>query len=147
SRVLREDVENSALLFVGTEFAVWVSTNRGATWTKLNNNLPTVAVHELAIHPTAGEMVAATHGRSLWVLDVTPLRQMSADVHKVPWNLTRFASGMVGSGMYRIVLSVDGQEFTQSLHVENDPVVPNAVMTPPELGQVDKEQKQPRIDD
>jgi photosystem II stability/assembly factor-like uncharacterized protein len=82
TRVLREDVENPDLLFLGTEFACWVSINRGASWTKLNNNLPTVAVHELAIHPTAGEMVAATHGRSLWALDVTPLRQMSAAVLK-----------------------------------------------------------------
>jgi hypothetical protein len=41
----------------------------------LNTNLPTVAVHELAQHPSNGEMVAATHGRSLWILDVTALRQ------------------------------------------------------------------------
>src|SRR5262249_62096451 len=46
---------------------------------KLNNNLPTVAVHEVAIHPTAGEIVAATHGRSLWILDVTALRQMASE--------------------------------------------------------------------
>jgi photosystem II stability/assembly factor-like uncharacterized protein len=80
TKVLREDVKNANLLFLGNEFGVWVSLNRGVTWSRLNNNLPTVAVHELAIHPTAGEMVAATHGRSLWVLDVTPLRQMTADV-------------------------------------------------------------------
>jgi hypothetical protein len=51
--------------------------DRGANWTKINNNLPTVAVHELAQHPTAGEMVVATHGRSLWVLDVSALRQIT----------------------------------------------------------------------
>jgi photosystem II stability/assembly factor-like uncharacterized protein len=79
TRCLREDFKNHELLFVGTEFGVWVSLNRGASWTQLNSSLPTVAVHELAIHPTAGEMVAATHGRSLWVIDITPLRQMTAD--------------------------------------------------------------------
>src|SRR5262249_57922547 len=79
TRVLREDVDNSSLLYLGTEFACWVSVDRGRYWTKLNNNLPTVAVHEIAVHPTAGEIVAATHGRSLWVLDVTPLRQMTQD--------------------------------------------------------------------
>lgn len=78
SRCLREDIENPDLLFCGTEFAVFASLNRGKSWTKINNNLPTVAIHELAIHPTAGEMVAATHGRSLWILDVTPLRGMTA---------------------------------------------------------------------
>jgi photosystem II stability/assembly factor-like uncharacterized protein len=87
SRILREDVENSSLLFLGTEFGVWASINRGASWAKLNNNLPTVAVHDLAIHPTAGEMVAATHGRSLWIVDIAPLRQMNADILKAPAHL------------------------------------------------------------
>ncbi|HKM53214.1 MAG TPA: PDZ domain-containing protein, partial [Isosphaeraceae bacterium] len=80
TRVLREDAVNPNLLYLGTEFAVWVSLDRGQTWHKLNNNLPTVAVHEIAVHPTAGEIVAATHGRSLWILDVVPLRQMTAEV-------------------------------------------------------------------
>jgi photosystem II stability/assembly factor-like uncharacterized protein len=75
TRVLREDIENPNVLYLGAEFGVWASLSRGARWTRINNNLPTVAVHELAQHPSAGEMVAATHGRSLWVLDVTPLRQ------------------------------------------------------------------------
>src|SRR5262249_53843439 len=82
SRCLREDVQNPNLLFVGTEFATWVSIDRGVYWTKLNNNLPTVAVHDFAIHPTAGEMVAAMYGRSLWVMDITQLRQMSTEVVK-----------------------------------------------------------------
>jgi photosystem II stability/assembly factor-like uncharacterized protein len=76
TRVLREDIENSNLLYLGTEFGAWASPDRGKVWTKINSNLPTVAVHEFAQHPTAGEVVAATHGRSLWILDVTALRQM-----------------------------------------------------------------------
>lgn len=87
TRCLREDLENGNLLFVGTEFAVWASLDRGAVWTKLNNNLPTVAVHDFVLHPTAGEMVAATHGRSLWIVDITPLRQMTADVLKAQVHL------------------------------------------------------------
>jgi photosystem II stability/assembly factor-like uncharacterized protein len=87
SRCLREDIKNPNLLFLGNEFGAWVSVDRGEYWSKLNNNLPTVAVHEFAIHPTAGEMVAATHGRSLWVLDITPLRQMTADVLKAKSHL------------------------------------------------------------
>ncbi len=80
TRVLREDIENENLLYLGTEFGAWVSIDRGRSWTRFNSNLPTVAIHEFAIHPTAGEIVAATHGRSLWVLDVTPLRQMAKQV-------------------------------------------------------------------
>ena len=54
--------------------------NGGKSWTKINNNLPTVAIHEIAIHPTAEEIVVATHGRSLWVLDVSALRQVKPTV-------------------------------------------------------------------
>jgi photosystem II stability/assembly factor-like uncharacterized protein len=87
TRCLREDIKNENLLLVGTEFAAWASLNRGESWTKINNNLPTVAIHEFAIHPTAGEVVAATHGRSLWVLDMTPLRQMTAETLKAAAHL------------------------------------------------------------
>jgi photosystem II stability/assembly factor-like uncharacterized protein len=80
TRCLREDVINKDLLYLGTEFSVYVSLNRGDSWTKINNNLPTVAVHEIAVHPTAGEIVAATHGRSIWILDVSALRQIKSEV-------------------------------------------------------------------
>lgn len=79
TRVIREDIENENVLYLGCEFSAWVSIDRGRSWTKFNNNLPTVAVHELAQHPTAGEIVAGTHGRSLWIADVSALRQMSAE--------------------------------------------------------------------
>jgi hypothetical protein len=78
THALREDLKNENVLYLGSEFAIFVSVDRGQTWTRLNSNLPTVAVHEVAQHPTAGELVAATHGRSLWVLDVSALRQLSA---------------------------------------------------------------------
>ncbi len=82
TRCFREDVINPNLLYVGTEFTAWASVDRGVSWHRLGSNLPTVAVHEIAVHPTAGEIVAATHGRSLWILDVTALRQMTPEVIK-----------------------------------------------------------------
>ena len=78
TRVLREDLVNPDLLYLGTEFGAWVTLDRGTTWTELDAGLPTVAVHELAQHPTNGELVLGTHGRSLWVVDVSPLRGMIA---------------------------------------------------------------------
>lgn len=78
-KVIAEDLENPDLLFLGTEFGAWVSIDRGDSWTRFGGGLPTVAVHDFALHPTRGELVAATHGRSLWILDVTPLRQMTAE--------------------------------------------------------------------
>ncbi len=79
THVLREDATNQNVLYLGTEFSIWISVDRGETWTKLNSNLPTVAVHEIAVHGLAGEIVAATHGRSLWILDVAALRQMTPE--------------------------------------------------------------------
>lgn len=77
SRCLREDTANPNLLFLGTEFAFWVSIDRGNNWSQFNQTLPTVAVHEIAMHPDVSEIVLATHGRSLWACDVTPLRRLS----------------------------------------------------------------------
>jgi photosystem II stability/assembly factor-like uncharacterized protein len=82
ARCCCEDLKNVNILYAGTEFGAWISVNRGGSWTKMNHNLPTVAVHEFAQHPTTGEIVAATHGRSLWLLDVTALRQVTPEVLK-----------------------------------------------------------------
>jgi photosystem II stability/assembly factor-like uncharacterized protein len=79
--VVRQDLRNPRLLFVGTEFAVYASVDSGDHWSRLMNGLPTVAVHDLIIHPRDGDLIAATHGRSVWVLDdITPLQQMNDDV-------------------------------------------------------------------
>jgi hypothetical protein len=84
TRVCREDIANPNLLYLGTEFGCYASVNRGAAWTRINGEkgLPTVAVHEFAQPTTANDLVVATHGRSIWVLDVTALRQMTSDLVK-----------------------------------------------------------------
>ena len=79
TRCLREDLVNPNLLFLGTEFAFWVSIDRGQNWTQFNQNLPTVAIHEVAIHPQNGEIVVATHGRSLWACDISGIRQLKSE--------------------------------------------------------------------
>jgi hypothetical protein len=99
TRVLREDATTSEILYCGTEFGIWLSINRGETWAKLNNNLPTVAVHEIAQPTTASEIVIATHGRSVWVLDVASIRQMKPATLKdsvtlfAPATITRWHFG------------------------------------------------------
>jgi hypothetical protein len=75
--VIREDPYNRDLLFVGTDVGAYVSTNRGASWQKFMTDMPTVPVHDLKIHPRDREIIAATHGRSLWITDIAPLEQMS----------------------------------------------------------------------
>jgi photosystem II stability/assembly factor-like uncharacterized protein len=98
TRVLREDLTSSDVLYCGTEFGIWVSVNRGETWARLNNNLPTVAVHEIAQPTTAGEIAIATHGRGIWILDVNSLRQMKPEVLSAP--ATLFAPATVTRWQY-----------------------------------------------
>ena len=220
TRVLREDIVNNDVLYLGTEFGAWVSTNKGGSWTRLGGNLPTVAVHEFAQPTVANELVIATHGRSIWVTDITSLRQMKAAVlkdpatlfapspavrwrigaggespysstdrkfvgtnptrgatieymlnkkaekltvkildvtgktlrnldappkgeglHRLTWDLSgtsnqprgggggrNVGGGQVQAGMYKVVLTVDDKEFTQSLLVELDPNAPKDII-------------------
>jgi photosystem II stability/assembly factor-like uncharacterized protein len=108
ARVLREDLHNGDLLYLGTEFAAFASINRGGSWFRINGpTLPTVAVHEFAQPTTANEIVAATHGRSLWVLDVTTLRQLKDNHWKgatelfAPATVTRWQLDFTREGMFR----------------------------------------------
>jgi photosystem II stability/assembly factor-like uncharacterized protein len=78
--VVREDPHNRDLLFVGSSLGVYASIDRGKTWTKFTANLPSVPVYDLQIHPRDHELIAATHGRSFWIVDIAPLEQMSAPV-------------------------------------------------------------------
>ncbi len=76
--VIREDTKNSDLLFVGTEFAVFVSIDGGQSWERLMNGMPTVAVHDLMIHPRDNDLIAGTHGRGVWICDdISPLQQLN----------------------------------------------------------------------
>jgi len=81
SFVVREDYKNPDLLFAGTSNAVYVSLDRGENWTRFMNNMPTVEVHDLFIHPRDGDLIAGTHGRGAWICDdITPLQQLTTEV-------------------------------------------------------------------
>jgi hypothetical protein len=75
--VIREDPTNRDLLYVGTSLGAYLSLDRGATWQRFMTGLPTVPVYDLKIHPRDRELIAATHGRGLWIVDVAPLQQMA----------------------------------------------------------------------
>ncbi|HTQ85160.1 MAG TPA: hypothetical protein VMI93_03015 [Candidatus Solibacter sp.] len=85
-RVVREDPKRKGLLYAGTETGVLVSFDDGAHWQSLQQNLPTVPVHDLEVKND--DLIAATHGRSFWILDnVTPLRQVATDMAKMEAHL------------------------------------------------------------
>ena len=68
-KVIREDPGNRDLLFAGTEFGLFVSFDAGAHWMRWKDGLPTVAVDDILVHPRERDLIVATHGRSLYVLD------------------------------------------------------------------------------
>ena len=78
--VIRDDHKNPNLLFVGTEFAVYVSIDGGKSWTKMKNNMPTQPVHDLVIHPRENDLVVATHGRGIFITDISPLQELTPKV-------------------------------------------------------------------
>jgi len=78
--VIREHHRNPNLLFVGTEFAVYVSIDGGLNWTKMKNNMPTQPIHDLKIHPRENDLIVATHGRGIYIADISPLAEFTPEV-------------------------------------------------------------------
>lgn len=77
--VIREDPHHANILYVGSDYGVYVSLDYGASWNSLAGNFPTTYVHDLIIHPRDHIMVAATHGRGMWAMDVSYIQAMNAE--------------------------------------------------------------------
>ena len=81
---IREDPENPNLLFAGTEFGLFVSFNRGQNWERLKNGLPPTPVFDLQIHPREHDLILATHGRSIWIMDnITRLEEAANNENSI----------------------------------------------------------------
>jgi photosystem II stability/assembly factor-like uncharacterized protein len=85
--VIREDPVNGNLIYTGTENAVYASFDRGRNWIPLMSGIPTVAVDDLKIHPREADLIAGTHGRGIYILDVHPIQQITAAVLDKPVHL------------------------------------------------------------
>lgn len=76
-----QDLVNPELLFLGTEFGLFVSFDAGEQWTQMKGNLPDVSIREIVIHPREHDMVIATHGRGIFIIDdITPLRMITEEL-------------------------------------------------------------------
>ena len=88
TRVIREDPTRRGLLYVGTETSVYLSFDDGASWQSLQANLPAVPVYDLVIKDN--DLLAATHGRSFWILDdVTQIHQVTDDLASKSFHLMK----------------------------------------------------------
>jgi photosystem II stability/assembly factor-like uncharacterized protein len=78
ARNIKEDLENPHLLFLGTELGLFITVDGGQNWSQFTNNMPSVAVHYITIHPETNDLVMGTHGRGVIIIDdISPLRQIT----------------------------------------------------------------------
>ncbi|BDW91311.1 hypothetical protein MACH07_01430 [Flagellimonas marinaquae] len=81
ARNIQEDYENPDLLFLGTEFGLYITMDGGKNWKKFTNNMPSVAVHYIELHKKTNDLVMGTHGRGVIIIDdISPLRSINNDV-------------------------------------------------------------------
>jgi len=82
AHVIKEDTVSQRLLFVGTEFGLWISLDSGQNWAQYKGgDFPNVAVRDIVVHPRDSDLILATHGRGIWIIDdITPLRQLTPEI-------------------------------------------------------------------
>ncbi|HEX4785911.1 MAG TPA: glycosyl hydrolase [Candidatus Sulfotelmatobacter sp.] len=82
AHVIKEDTVNPNLLFLGTEFGLWISVDGGQHWAQYKgSNFPSVAVDDIAVHARESDLILATHGRGIWIIDdISPLRALTPDL-------------------------------------------------------------------
>ncbi len=81
ARSIQEDFENPDLLFLGTEFGLYITLDGGKSWSKFTNNMPAVAIHHLELHKRTNDLVMGTHGRGVIIIDdISPLRKIDQEL-------------------------------------------------------------------
>jgi len=131
ANVIVEHPDNADVLFLGTEHAAWVSTDRGAHWAKLQN-VPTTSHDDMVIHPREKDLVMGTHGNSVWILDDTRfLAEWTPEAAAAPAHLFSMAKGTLfryrKNTSYRAQADFsgenppDGVEITYRLGPGSDP--------------------------
>jgi photosystem II stability/assembly factor-like uncharacterized protein len=84
--VIKQDIVSPSLLFLGTELGLWISSDGGKQWAQYKGGqFPSVAVDDIVVHSRDSDLIVATHGRGIWVVDdITPLRNLTPDVLSKP---------------------------------------------------------------
>lgn len=103
--VVREDPVNPDLLYVGSEFGLFLSFDSGESWMAYKNDFPTIAVRDIQIHPREMDLLVGTHGRGLWVLDdMTPVQKLTPEVLASDFTLFKTRDAVLysyrGNSMY-----------------------------------------------
>ena len=117
AHVIKEDLVQKNLLFLGTEFGLYVSIDGGQAWAQFKgSHFPNVPVDDLAIQPRTSDLVLATHGRGIWIVDdITPLRSLTPDI------LTKEASFVSARPVQQRIEANGGWANGQAVFVGDNP--------------------------
>jgi photosystem II stability/assembly factor-like uncharacterized protein len=118
--VIREDHKNPSLLFVGTDFGVYGSLDGGTSWHRIRNGMTTNPVHDLAIHSRDQELIVGTHGRGIFIADISGLQTLttevlSSDAHLAP--IVPAVQQAAGLRPYLASLNFNGESREPGLHI------------------------------
>ncbi len=96
---VRQDLVNSNLLFLGTEFGLYISLDGGSSWAPFRNNLPKVGVRDMVIQEREADLVMGTHGRGVIILDdLEALRQLTPEVTSQKFTFLKVKPALLGGG-------------------------------------------------
>ena len=133
-QVLREDPKNPSVLYAGTETGLYVSVTGGNDWVRLGGNLPAVPVHEILVHQRENDLIVATHGRGIWILDdAHAIQELAAAAAKPVYlfgmrTATRFATkqnkGSLGNALFMGPNPAYGAIIRYQLRAKPAPDVP-----------------------
>lgn len=85
ARSIQEDLKNPNLLYLGTEFGLYISLDGGNSWSKFTNGVPAAAIHYIEMHPKTDDLILGTHGRGIIIIDdLSPLRELTVDILNKP---------------------------------------------------------------
>jgi photosystem II stability/assembly factor-like uncharacterized protein len=131
--VIREDPKNRNLLYLGTEYAFFVSLDGGRSWRRFMNGLPTVRIDDILVHPRDNDLIVGTHGRSIWIVDdITPLQGLTEAAAKADAHLFQPRAAVQWASDVRMARGLGGAKHFQGENPEDGVAISYLLKTPVE---------------
>jgi photosystem II stability/assembly factor-like uncharacterized protein len=131
--VIREDPKNRNLLYLGTEYAFYVSLDGGTQWTRFMNGLPTVRIDDILVHPRDHDLIVGTHGRSIWIIDdITPLQEWNETAAAADFHLFPPRSAVQWKNDVTLARGVGGAQYFRGENPAPGVAISYALKSPPE---------------
>lgn len=129
---IRQDPRNRNLLYAGTEYGFYVSLDEGRSWKRFMTGLPVVRIDDVVVHPRDRDLVLATHGRSIWIMDdISPLQQLTPAVLAADAYLFEPRDAVLWKNDIRLSRSVTGTDNFRGATAPDGTAISYWLKTPP----------------